>query len=873
MSDAATDTPQTPLPVSNRPGLSSIGYRIGVHAAFKQTMLERLAAKRGLHTHENGDFTVAFIDSVAAMAEILSFYQERVANESYLRTATERRSLAELGRLIGYRPRPGVSASVYLALTVEAAPGAPDQAAPALAIPAGLRVQSVPGPGEQPQSFETSAAITAQPEWNAIPPRQTQPQPISTTMANVLIAGAASGVQPGDLILIADGGGQAATRALAVTPDTTSGVTRIDFINDPPDPPPLQLPVYFPGVFWIDPLPLDDTVVRTRVFGFGWRQHDLTALARVQRWSLRELTLSFRRHAAHRTLLPEQGVFAFGQKAAVFGHNAPKWLSLPTAQRGNGNAFPVDWEGRTLADESADTTGDREVDLDRAYDGIAIGGAVILESQTARRTYRIERVSELSRSDFTLSGKVTRLRLDSDDGFADFTIRGTTVHLQSRALPLADLPVLDPIAGSSVMLDGAYLELAIGQTVILTGTRADLEGVVASEALTIADIGFADGFTTLVFRESLANSYVRASVSINANVAAATHGETVSEALGSADAGQAFQSFILRQAPLTYVSSSDPSGAASSLRISINGISWTEAPSFYGRASTDRVYIVRTDESGQATVEFGDGTEGARPPSGLENILAIYRRGMGAAGNVAAGRISLLPVRPPGLRAVYNPLPAGGATDPEGADDIRRNAGLTILTLDRIVSLQDYENFARAFAGIAKALATWSWLGQTRAVFVTVAGAGGAALSETGQTYISLLAAMRAAGDPHVALRVQSYRDAFFRISAVVTAADGWQPNQAAAAAEAALRAAFSFDARGFGQPAALSEALAVIQSAPGVRAARITQFFRTDDLNGGGFFDVLRADVPRPGDAGAPLAAELLTLDPRPLDLTGVAT
>src|SRR5215472_17509981 len=129
MSDAVTDTLQTPLPVWNRPGLSSIGYRIGVHAAFKQTMLERLAAKRGLHTHEKGDFTVAFIDSVAAMAEILSFYQERIANESYLRTATERRSLAELGRLIGYRPRPGVSASVYLAFTVEAAPGAPDQAA------------------------------------------------------------------------------------------------------------------------------------------------------------------------------------------------------------------------------------------------------------------------------------------------------------------------------------------------------------------------------------------------------------------------------------------------------------------------------------------------------------------------------------------------------------------------------------------------------------------------------------------------------------------------------------------------------------------------------------------------------------------------
>lgn len=863
---------QTPLPVFNRPGLAAIAYRVGVHAAFKQSMLTRLAGLRGLHTHEDDDFTVALVDAVASMAEILSFYQERIVNESYVRTATERRSLVELGRLIDYAPRPGVAASVYLAFTLESAPGAPDQAAPPISIGTGLKVQSLPDPGDQPQSFETIAPIAARPEWNAIPPRLTQPQGIAATMPSVVVNGTSLNVQPGDNILIA-ADQQAVVRVVAVTPDPTRGTTRIDLVNDPPDPPPFRFPVYPLATFFTEPVFLSDALVSNRVFGFGWRQHDLTALARVQNWSFRDLTRNFRRQAAaaHRVLPPEQGVFAFGQKAAIFGHNAPKYLSLPAEQRAAGSAYPTNWDangGLSLADESSN----REIDLDRVYSGIVIGSAVILESETELQTYRIEEVFELSRSDFSLSAKVTRLRLDSDAHFADFTIRGTTVYLQSRALDVADLPIVDPIAGNSVILDGSYLELAIGQTVILTGARADLDGVVASEAMVIADITFIDGYTTLTFGQSLTNSYVGATVTINANVAPATHGETVQEVVGSGDASQPFQSATLRQPPLTYVSSDGPSGAASTLQLSVSGVSWSEVPSFFGYGPNDRIFVTQTGDDGRTTVEFGDGSAGARPATGTENITAVYRKGMGAAGNVDAGKITLLPVRPLGVRSVANPLAASGATDPEQLDDIRRNAALPILTLDRIVSLQDYEDFARAFAGVAKALATWSWVGQTRSVFVTVAGAGGAPLPETGRTYVNLLAAMRKAGDPNVGLRVQSYRNAFFRLMATVTIEPDAASDLVLAAVEAALRTAFSFAARDFGGPVALSEVLAAIQSVAGVRAAQIGQFFRTDDPNGPGLASVLTASAPVAGSAGEPLAAELLTLDPRPLGLVGVS-
>ena len=859
----------TPLPIANRPGLCSIAYRCGTHAAFKQTMLTQLAVSQGLHTHEDNDITVALLDAVASMAEIVSFYQERIANEAFLRTATERRSMVELGRLIGYAPRPGVAASVYLAFTMESAPGAPSQAASPITIPAGLKAQSLPAPGELPQSFETVEAIVARPDWNAIGLRTTQPQPLSATMQTVLVKGTATGVQPGSLILIA-ADTQAIQRAVAVTTDNVSSTTRIDLVPDPPDPPPFRFPVYVFGRFFTEPLFLDDGVVGSRIFGFGWRQHDLVALARVQNWSFELLRLNFRRQAAQRSLPPEQGVFAFAQKAAIFGHNAPRWGTLSADQRAEGSSYPDDWDagdGLTLAQQS----GDSQIDLDRVYAGIAIGSAVILESQTALRSYRVEEVFELSRADFTLSGKVTQLRLDSDDGLSGFTVRGTTVHLQSLPLDLADLPIADPVGGDTVILDDAYLELTVGQTIMLTGTRSDLGGTVGSEAMTIAEITFIDGYTTLTFEQSLANTYARASVAINANVALATHGETVpAEVLGSGDASQAFQSFALRQAPLTHVSSAGPSGAQSTLQVSVNSLPWQETPSFFGHAANDRVFVARTSEDGSTTVQFGDGTQGARPATGAENIAATYRKGMGTAGNVAAGKILLLPVRPLGVRAVTNSQPSGGATDPEQADDIRRNAALTIQTLDRIVSLLDYRNFARAFAGVAKALASWTWVGRIRSVFVTIAGANGAVLPADGQICLNLLSAMRKAGDPKVRLRVQSYRPAFFRLSATLIVAPDAAADAVTAAVEAALRAAFSFGTREFGQSVTLSEALATIQSVPGVTAAQVTQFFRTDDPSGGGSSSVLAAAIPAPGSAGEPLAAELLTLDPRPIDLVG---
>src|SRR6185369_6029125 len=117
----------TPRTIVNRPGLSALRSRIGTHAEFFETMLAGLSSQqlergrplRTLSTRDSSDPSIALLDAWATVGDVLTFYQERIANEGYLRTATERRSVLELARLVGYRPRPGVDAGTHLAYTID----------------------------------------------------------------------------------------------------------------------------------------------------------------------------------------------------------------------------------------------------------------------------------------------------------------------------------------------------------------------------------------------------------------------------------------------------------------------------------------------------------------------------------------------------------------------------------------------------------------------------------------------------------------------------------------------------------------------------------------------------------------------------------
>src|SRR5580658_10665925 len=195
-------TQETPQVVVNRASLPAIVYRVGTYPTFLASMEAALPsssypALTGLRTRDSGDFSIALIDAWAEVLDILTFYTERLANEAYLGTAIEGRSVFELARLVGYSPSPGVSASTVLAFTLATAPGSPA----IVPIHSGTRVQSVPGPGQSPQVFETSSDLTATIANNAIPAATSQSWQLNGGETSTWIAGTANNIQVGNALL------------------------------------------------------------------------------------------------------------------------------------------------------------------------------------------------------------------------------------------------------------------------------------------------------------------------------------------------------------------------------------------------------------------------------------------------------------------------------------------------------------------------------------------------------------------------------------------------------------------------------------------------------------------------------------------------
>jgi uncharacterized phage protein gp47/JayE len=195
----------TPVTIDNRAGLSAIAYRVGTFSSFRQAMLQALAYTpelEHLKTRLSDDYAITILEMWAIVADILTFYQERLANEAYLLTARHRDSVLRLARLLDYHLRPGAAATAFLAFTLDKGKQ--------VTIPVGLKVQSVPGQDEKPQKFETLEKISALSSLNRLrmlpPPVGINPLAWGSTEA--LLAPGASGLaaaaqlRPGDALLL-----------------------------------------------------------------------------------------------------------------------------------------------------------------------------------------------------------------------------------------------------------------------------------------------------------------------------------------------------------------------------------------------------------------------------------------------------------------------------------------------------------------------------------------------------------------------------------------------------------------------------------------------------------------------------------------------
>jgi len=424
-------------------------------------------------------------------------------------------------------------------------------------------------------------------------------------------------------------------------------------------------------------------------------------------------------------------------------------------------------------------------------------------------------------------------------------VRGTTVYLQAEKLAHLERPIEAAIGPPEqdptplIELEGYYPSLEPGRWIILSGERVvevkgtnTNTGVRMSELVMVASVQHEA--KTLWKRELLAvkgeklhtfirpaqppaYQYQRNTVVIYGNVVRATHGETRAEVLGSGDGSQTLQEFRLRQAPLTYSAAPTPSGAGSTLEVRVNDILWPEAVNLLALGSNDRGYITKADDAGVTAVVFGNGERGTRLPTGIENIKAAFRSGIGAPGNVRAGQIKLPMTKPMGVKGVLNPLPATGGADRESRNQARRNAPIATLALDRLVSVKDYADFARTFAGIAKADARALSDGTRQIVHLTIAGAGNIPIDKTSDLYRNLVGAVKRYGDPFQPFDVDVFERVLLVISGKVSLLPGYLWEKTKPKIRVALLDRFGFENRELGQDVPAGEVLSAMQGVPGV--------------------------------------------------------
>jgi uncharacterized phage protein gp47/JayE len=144
--DCQTPPVQCPVPPADAP---PIDYLAKDFLSFRQALLD-FSARRYPEWQERSeaDFGVMFLEALSALADDLSYTQDRIAAEAALETATQRRSLVRLARLVDYEPRPATAATVLLQFDV--APGA--------TLHDGL-VVSARGPDGTPIPFETGTTL------------------------------------------------------------------------------------------------------------------------------------------------------------------------------------------------------------------------------------------------------------------------------------------------------------------------------------------------------------------------------------------------------------------------------------------------------------------------------------------------------------------------------------------------------------------------------------------------------------------------------------------------------------------------------------------------------------------------------------------
>lgn len=824
-----------PKPVFNRPGLSTIGYRIGSYADLREHMLALLDADPTLAawTHRLPDDPgIALIEAAAEVGDILSFYQDLYANEAYLRSAKWRDSVADLVRLLGYRLAPGLAGRAHFAFAVKGE-------RPVL-VPAGLRLKAQLEGDDQPSVFETSAELIAQPalsQFHLYRPRQVPPIQYGTdTFTLVLDAGANVTLKAGDRLMV----------GLARDSSGTFDHTQVLLVDKT----------------WES---FGSTVVKMK--------GGLTSLKQAPRFQHLSLLSTLAAGLGLATLgsTPRLQAWKLGRSHRHFGHNAPA-RQVDVDAKGRATTSEVSYQRRLDSSTAGTVTpalSATQMPLDGDTASIVAGTRLLVEaklgasdSDPGRKRLLERRVAQVDRQSLAwgpLTGASTMASLDQSLaiteggttlGHAD--IRGMSFHevvgepfaLQADFVPTA------ASSGAEFYFYGQATDAAAlaGRSLLLVGQDHALISANALPAAATDPAGTSTGASRPGWHRVRLDrefdyaqfGYDNPPFTVYGNLVPATQGKTEAPvALGDGDARAVFQTFALPKtpnAPLSYLlDTTQLPPQLAQLQVWADGVLWTRVDSLFGHGPQEHVYIVREDADGKSWVQFGDGKTGARLRSGRSNVSASYRTGNGAHGPLKPDAQPQIDKKVTGLDAAFLLQPVTGGARPEAAEGARVAAPGTMQSLGRIVSLADYEAEALAIPGVIKARAAWVSVDGAPLVRVTLLSDSRSA-ADASAAADALRAAVRARGAgrcplllvpgerTQLSLQLTVGHDPRLRADELRTAilealgATGLEGNGVDSS-----HGLFSWQQRQFGEGVHGSQVVGAVQNVPGVAWVRLS--------------------------------------------------
>ena len=763
----------------NPPGRTVIAYRVGDYDSFRHALLLSRAEETELihwRPGGSGDLAVQMIEWWAYLADILTFYNERIATQSYLRTADLPESVGRLIRLLGYRPRPGIGAHGFVAALL-------DGPTPIL-LPRGFAIQSKPGPGKQPQVFELDAdtRVTAPDVIDA----DLSPDPrLLAEDGSVLLRGAVTSLRKGDTLLLLKRGwsGETGNHALVTVQQATQEkdprgqtMTRVTFETAPALPGALAADyrllrsASFAQV-WQFIIESGESVFRT---GSGQKQAKLLTGSGKEQAVRRELRAGF--STAHFVSLVR--TLRVGDVVWFEMSGSTHLQKLVSVQ----NRAEVVWYKNDLNDPAKQPDPTKEVPIPVLHTQLDFLPTLSLLFDADRTVghYDWREVGELIGAPIrTVTG--TRLTLDA-----------------------ASRPALFP-AGNGLPV---FVEDANGQ-------GAAMQGFVG-----------ANPASQITLTSQSDPPQLTAPLRVLFDMLSVSRGQSVAkEIMGSGDATIAGQEFVLKKSPLTYLPGDSRSGDGyrSTLIVRVNGVAWTEVPSFYGQPPDAAVFVTREDEQNKTHVLFGDGVYGARLPAGSNNVITDYRFGSGAA-TPDPGTLIVIMQPQPHLKAIRAPIPLVPGSDPDPPDQVRRYAPQSVLTFGRAVSADDYETIAAQTPGVDRARSYWAWDADAQRAMVTIY------VGDTPGAVTAARDALRRAADPNRPVAVRQATALPVALSLAVHADPARDPAAVQGGVAAALCDAqtglFGAQRVRIGQPIFNSEIEAACLRVPGALAVHALRFF-----------------------------------------------